>query len=135
MFKMESACSQLESNTCPIIDYFWRPIEIKPVTVDTVNETYPIGTDEPITPDPSGQRQLEAYPNPTPGDFTLEMEGVWSIGMKKAILYNLHRRKGLARDVGGPGKYTLSLAGVPTGIYVIHVTGDGESGSVRIVKK
>jgi hypothetical protein len=72
---------------------------------------------------------LNAYPNPTSGNFTIETQGVSHIS-----IYDINGV--MVFQTTSPGDlFTMDLAELPTGVYVLNILSDGELKSERLVKR
>ncbi len=78
------------------------------------------------------EHSVKVYPNPTGGTFVLSVEGCNGEGS-----VDIYDRMGKCIETHSPGQsnqVALSLGGRPSGIYLVRVTCDGWSETVRIVK-
>jgi uncharacterized protein (TIGR02145 family) len=82
----------------------------------------------------SGKPVIIVYPNPTPGVFTLELDGKWTQAEKVAVISDMLGHIIGYERVRGSGKFEFSLTGMPPGIYVVRVTDGKDAGSAKIVK-
>jgi hypothetical protein len=75
----------------------------------------------------------KVYPNPTPGEFTVEFSAN-DIQPAKANIFNMNGVKVLSADLNGEKKHEFSISSLPAGIYMIHLS-SGKSVQVgKIVK-
>ncbi|MEI6435813.1 MAG: GEVED domain-containing protein, partial [Bacteroidota bacterium] len=83
----------------------------------------------------SSESLFRVYPNPTTGDFTLEI--LDDIGYVKASvdIFNVRGEMVFKSDVSGQTAYELSLSGQPVGMYLVRIVVGGKSESARIIKQ
>ena len=77
---------------------------------------------------------FKIYPNPTTGNFTLELTGLDEIQPVTVMVYSMQGNKVLSIILEGKKKYDLSLSGKPTGLYFVRVVTEGIAETVKIVK-
>jgi uncharacterized protein (TIGR02145 family) len=88
---------------------------------DTLNLTSVVGLDENGNPH---QYNLNIYPNPSPGNFSVELESN-SEGQVCISLYDIYGIVVLQRtDFFSKGKYLFQISGIDEGIYIIKVETD-----------
>jgi hypothetical protein len=75
------------------------------------------------------------YPNPTPGQFTLELTGLFATNELIVEIYSIMGDKILFKTLDGQLKYDLSLEGLQSGVYLMHVISGKEVGTVKIIKQ
>jgi hypothetical protein len=78
---------------------------------------------------------IKVYPNPTNGNFTLELHRMAESGESNVEVFSMHGEKVLSAEISGLNKQTLSLTGKPTGVYVIRVTTETAVETLRIIKQ
>ena len=81
-----------------------------------------------------GQR-IKIYPNPTTGNFTLELSGYNKLEKLQVEIYGMTGEKFLSTEVTGETKREFSLLNKPVGIYLIQVISTEGSVTSRIIKK
>jgi plastocyanin len=77
---------------------------------------------------------FKIYPNPTPGLFTLELNGAW---VAAAVIVNIFSPLGesvLNATLDGETKHDLSLNGKPAGVYYIRLASGSRTETMKIVK-
>ncbi|MCX6305640.1 MAG: T9SS type A sorting domain-containing protein [Bacteroidetes bacterium] len=75
----------------------------------------------------------KVYPNPTPGEFTVEFSAN-DIQPAKANIFNMNGVKVLSADLNGEKKHEFSISSLPAGIYMIHLSSGKSVQVVKIVK-
>jgi hypothetical protein len=87
--------------------------------------------------DPSGTSNnlFKIYPNPTPGNFTLELKGDNSSAQVHIDIFGILGERVLSKDLLIQRKQEFSLIEKPTGLYVIHVSSGADSGTEKIIKQ
>ena len=81
--------------------------------------------------------QIQLYPNPNNGQFTLNMQGLTGETVSYAVLDNSGRVV-VAKDLGSIGASrveNVDMMGTAAGIYQLRITVDGQSQSTRFVKQ
>ena len=78
---------------------------------------------------------FKVYPNPTTGNFTLELNGLAETEKIRVDIFSMTGDKVLSTELTGGIKHDLSLTGKPTGIYLIKVASDKTIGITRIIKQ
>lgn len=68
------------------------------------------------------ESRVKIYPNPTSGDFTLEMPGDRDHGPVQAEIYDLRGAQMQIYRFDAGRTFRLSLAGYPAGMYFVRVT-------------
>ena len=81
-----------------------------------------------------GQR-IKIYPNPTSGNFTLELNGYDKLEKLQVEIYGMTGEKFLSTEITGETKREFSLLNKPIGIYLIQVISTQGSVTSRIIKK
>jgi len=93
----------------------------------------PFIADDKSNPD-TENNGFRVYPNPTTGDFTIEISANQSVTPVKLECYNLMGSLMLKKMIMGVGKLHLSLGDREPGIYMVRVTGINCSGYQKILK-
>ena len=78
---------------------------------------------------------FKIYPNPTPGKFTLELNGDVTSAQVHVDIFGVLGDRILSKDMQVDRKQEFSLAEKPTGVYVIHVTSGVDSETQKIIKR
>ncbi len=76
---------------------------------------------------------FRVYPNPTPGDFTLEFIKKQEPGGRVEI-YGMFGKCLYRNDITNLWKQSFSITDLPAGIYVLKVVSSGGSGLAKIIK-
>ena len=77
---------------------------------------------------------FKVYPNPTTGEFTLEMRNDQATNGIKVEGYGMHGEKAFSAYLNGEKQYPFSLSGFPAGIYIIRLIGGEKPETARIIK-
>ena len=81
------------------------------------------------------QSFFKVYPNPTEGDFVLELsDGDLNQNIRVEI-YSMTGINVLSADLPSGRKHYLSLSGKPAGIYLIQVVSGKNTGTTRIIRR
>jgi hypothetical protein len=105
-------------------------------TLPTAIVAAPVGTEETNQPLKQENSFFKVYPNPTTGDFTLEIfDDVPETATVKIEIYGMQGEGLLYEQFSGEKKHELSLNSKPSGIYYIRVFIGEVSGSVKIIKR
>jgi hypothetical protein len=96
----------------------------------------PVFLDDELTeePDQAVRPFFTLYPNPTGGEFTIELTGESPAVDIRVQIFGSRGEIILARSLTGSRKYDFSLAGKPAGIYFIRVTSGNSTEMVKVVK-
>jgi hypothetical protein len=81
-----------------------------------------------------GEGIIKVYPNPTPGDFTLELIGKSGTDKLKVEIYSSHGEKILSEVIAGNNTHGFSLANRPAGVYFMRVISGTRIETVKVVK-
>lgn len=77
---------------------------------------------------------FKIYPNPTSGNFTLELLDYQEFANLKVEIYNAHGQLILETEMPAEKKYNLSLSGNQPGIYLIRVLNENNQGFGKILR-
>jgi hypothetical protein len=96
--------------------------------------------EEHIQPEPAFEPVLKetffkVYPNPTTGDFTLELLEFEEASSLLVDIYTIQGHLILSQELPLDQRYTLSLSGKQPGIYIIRVMNNNNLGTSRIIKQ
>ncbi len=90
---------------------------------------------EPETPAAGEKSFFTVYPNPTSGQFTLELKNIEESATVRVEIYGLYGERLQSADLSGQMKYNLSLAGKPIGVYFLRVVSGNLAGTGKIIKQ
>jgi hypothetical protein len=80
------------------------------------------------------QQFYRIYPNPTSGNFMLELNA--QAAEKYLVeIYDMKGDKMLSAEMRGERRHEFSLSGKPVGIYLVRVISERNSGTTRIIKQ
>jgi hypothetical protein len=83
----------------------------------------------------SGNSFFRIYPNPTTGNFTIELKGEATSSQVHVDIFGILGDRILSKDLLIERKQEFSLTGKPTGMYVVHVSSGVDSETQKIIKK
>jgi hypothetical protein len=86
-------------------------------------------------PLPVVEPEFRIYPNPTSGEFTLEIPDHQSDKTTNVEIHNMQGKKILDESYSLTGKHHLSLAGKSAGIYLLKVVSENKSTVYKIIKQ
>jgi hypothetical protein len=75
------------------------------------------------------------YPNPTTGNFILELKDLSTADPVKVDIYGMCGEKIITEVMKREGKHPFSLSGRPPGVYFIRLTSDNRVETVKIIKQ
>jgi hypothetical protein len=78
---------------------------------------------------------FKIYPNPTPGKFTLELNGDVTSAQVHVEIFGVLGDRILSKDMQIDRKQEFSLVEKPTGVYVVHVSSGVKSETEKIIKR
>ena len=81
------------------------------------------------------QLSFRVYPNPTAGLFTLDVTGEGFKEKATVEVFSMRGEKIRVSEVSGSGKCEISLAGEPSGIYLLRLVSGNQNRTERIVKR
>ncbi len=81
------------------------------------------------------QSFFKIYPNPTTGNFILELKGDTLLDMIIVEVYGIQGKKVLTEVLYGERKHAFTLSNVPTGVYFIRVISGDKAETVKIIKQ
>ncbi len=93
------------------------------------------GVEAPGTIGQPANSFFKIYPNPTPGNFTLELNGDVTAAQVHVEIFGVLGDRILSKNMQIERKQEFSLAEKPTGVYVIHVTSGVNSETEKIIKR
>jgi hypothetical protein len=90
--------------------------------------------EEPALRDAQDQFRFSLFPNPTTGSFTVKPMNTGIAGITLRI-FNMLGQILLTEKISGSDEVSLSLAGQPSGIYLVEITTGDWSQRVRLLKR
>jgi len=106
------------------IKSFCGPVTGEPTSPVMFTTQTPAGIDE------HDFNNLRVYPNPALNTINIENNKV----IDTAILYNITGQKVLAQNIAGTNA-TLNIEKLPTGIYLLNLSSEGATKTIKIVKE
>jgi PKD repeat protein len=91
------------------------------------------GTGEAMTL--TGDQFFRIYPNPTSGNFMLEINSFRKDSSLLVEIFNMNGAKIWSEELAGEPRRQFSLKGNPSGIYLVRIISANHSGTMRIVKQ
>ena len=92
-----------------------------------------VNSDDEIIPS-EGSASGKVYPNPTSGQFRLELNGFGSAEQIRVDIFNMQGERISSRDVPADQTHEFSLSGNPPGIYLVLMCGRSTNESIRVIK-
>jgi hypothetical protein len=93
------------------------------------------GEESLVTPNHSSNRLFSVYPNPTNGDFILELSGDQIDAKVSVEIYSMRGEKIITAELEGERKHEFSLTDRPTGVYFIRVVTGNNTGAGKIIRQ
>ncbi|MCX6305184.1 MAG: M6 family metalloprotease domain-containing protein [Bacteroidetes bacterium] len=87
------------------------------------------------TGDGPEQPFIKAYPNPTDGLFTVELNGMDDYDHVRAEVSSITGRKVFSKNLSGGRIYKFSLGDEPAGIYLFRVVSGKNTGTFKIIRR
>jgi hypothetical protein len=89
-----------------------------------------------VSEEPAGSSLslFRIYPNPTSGNFTLELSGDVESHPSTVEIYSMSGVKLVTREITGMRKIDFSVSNMLPGIYFIHVLSGNNSGTSKLIK-
>lgn len=87
------------------------------------------------TPGRSEKSSFKIYPNPTTGNFILELTGEKPASNVTMDIYGMRGDKILSALLTGQHRHEFSLSGRPAGVYFIRVVSGDKSETVKVIKQ
>ncbi len=78
---------------------------------------------------------FKIYPNPTPGKFTLELNGDVTSAQVHVEIFGVLGERILSKDMQIDRRQEFTLADKPVGVYIVHVTSGDNSETEKIIKR
>jgi uncharacterized protein (TIGR02145 family) len=126
--------SYLPGTTVQSGGYMWG--YIAPNGPYCVNPSIPIATaTEDKIPVSSEQSSFKIFPNPTAGNFILELKGVIPANKVTVDVYGIWGEKMLSSELNEERSHEFSLSNRPAGVYLIRVITGDKSETSRIIKQ
>jgi hypothetical protein len=82
----------------------------------------------------AGKTNLKVYPNPTSGNFRVELSGERQIEPVRIEIFGIRGDKVLSEEIFGEMAHEFSLSGYPAGIYFIKVVAGEQLLNAKLVK-
>ncbi|HNY02197.1 MAG TPA: T9SS type A sorting domain-containing protein, partial [Bacteroidales bacterium] len=80
-------------------------------------------------------RFFRVFPNPTTGNFTLEMTGADDGPAIRVNIYGMQGERILSTELPSQARYHFSLVNRAPGLYLVQVVSGRESGVVRVIRQ
>gem|GEM_PF-4402903 len=78
---------------------------------------------------------FKVYPNPTEGEFTLELLTYEEVENLHIEIFTLQGTRVISKQLPQGGQHVLDLTGYPPGMYVVRVIMNGQVGFERLIKR
>jgi hypothetical protein len=101
------------------------------------NHNLPVvaGKEEQGIPSQPQTSLFTVYPNPTSGEFTVELKGEPMESAVQIEIFGIRGERLLSGDLQMSRKQVFSLASKPTGVFIVHVRSGSVSETAKIIKK
>jgi hypothetical protein len=87
-------------------------------------------------PEKEGSGAFRLYPNPTPGNFTLELTTDISASTPVTVeIIGMHGERLMQSEFAGVRRHEMSLSGLPSGIYYVRVFHETFLGVGKIIRQ
>ena len=77
---------------------------------------------------------FKIFPNPTTGNFTLELHGEIPAEYISVDLYGILGEKMMTTSLNGKNRHEFSLSGKPAGVYFLRIISGSKSEIAKILK-
>ena len=91
--------------------------------------------EEPVAEGAVGSSLFKAWPNPTSGDVTVELNKCCAAADAGIEVYGSIGEKIQSRSMAGADRMTISLKNQPAGIYFIRVRSGMKSSTAKIIRQ
>ncbi len=88
-----------------------------------------------VVPPVLKEPKMKVYPNPTTGDFVLELNGIETFENTRVEIYSMTGEKISSTNLPVGKKHDLSISGHPHGIYLLQVVSGNNAETTRIIKQ
>ena len=78
---------------------------------------------------------FKVYPNPTTGNFNIELTGAEQASKTHVEIYSMMGERVFRSEPEGAMLYEFNISAMPRGIYIIRVINGEEMGAVRLIKQ
>ena len=82
-----------------------------------------------------GSTYFKVYPNPTTGNFTLELHGDFISSITNVEIFGMRGEKTFTASLSGVQTREFSLSDKPAGIYFIRVISGKNAATAKIIKQ
>ncbi|MFH0760815.1 MAG: T9SS type A sorting domain-containing protein, partial [Bacteroidota bacterium] len=106
-----------------------------PVYPVAKNEITKVNPEEFIPVTKPAVPQCKIYPNPTTGNFTLELTGLAETASVQVEAFSIMGEKIFTRVLSGTSNHVFSISERPSGLYFVKVTAEGSSQILKVVKQ
>jgi len=83
----------------------------------------------------AGSKYFKVYPNPTTGNFILELNGDFASSTTNVEIFGIRGDKIMTTLLSGEQSHEFSLSDRPKGIYFIRVINGNKAASAKIIKQ
>ncbi|MEI7725862.1 MAG: T9SS type A sorting domain-containing protein [Bacteroidota bacterium] len=78
---------------------------------------------------------FKVYPNPTTGNFMVELPDMKPSETIHVDIYDVQGAKLIIKELKGKGSYQFDLSDYPAGVYLIRVFSGNKTGTVKLIKQ
>jgi hypothetical protein len=78
--------------------------------------------------------EFKVYPNPTKGDFTIELKNLPSISGASTEIYNMRGEKIFSASLNEGKKFLVQFNDAPVGLYFVKIIANGSVDTFKVIK-
>ncbi len=90
---------------------------------------------EELSPVPSDKSMFRLYPNPTNGQFSLELTDESTLGSVYVAVYGTYGEMIFGDEMTGLSRKEFSLSGKPAGLYLVRVVNGNKGFTKKLIKQ
>jgi hypothetical protein len=82
-----------------------------------------------------GSSLFKVYPNPTTGNFMVELTGKKSSEKIQVAIFTLQGEKLMMKELAGKGVYQIEISDHPAGVYFIRIVSANKTETAKMIKQ